>query len=84
MAKELKWKLQVLEKQKLDELGAAQKQHELALAIRRAIRKDSGTLTRYAAKCRIEYDRLTQVLRGDVLMRLEDLASAERNLGIEL
>ena len=35
----------------------------------------------YAAKCEMPYDRLSKVMRGEVIMRLEDIAQAERILG---
>jgi hypothetical protein len=48
-----------------DQLAAAQLQHQFALRIYRAIR----------------HQRKAKVMRGEVIMRLEDIAQAERILG---
>jgi hypothetical protein len=64
-----------------DQLAAAQLQHQFALRIYRAIRHQRKTLKAYAEMCDVPYDRLAKVMRGEVIMRLEDIAQAERILG---
>lgn len=67
-----------------EQLLAAQMQHYLALAINTAAKSRYGSLTVYAKVANVKYRRLTRILRGDVVMRLEDIASARRHLGIDV
>ncbi|TFC99189.1 hypothetical protein E3T25_16110 [Cryobacterium sandaracinum] len=69
-------------------LQAAQMQHYYAMRIRRAIAEGTQVkgrgMTRsrvYAQMAGISYDRLVKMLRGEVIMRLEDVAAADRMLG---
>lgn len=64
-----------------DRIAAARLQHRYAVVIRRRAREECGSLKAYAAKCEMPYDRLSKVMRGEVIMRLEDIAQAERILG---
>jgi hypothetical protein len=84
MERELDRVVAARQQRQLDQRGASIRQHQLSLTIRHAILADYATITHYAHKKRIGYKRLTAVLRGDALMRFEDMANAERNLKIEL
>lgn len=69
-------------------LQAAQMQHYYAMRIRAAIADGTQVKGRglsrtkvYAQMAGIGYDRLVKMLRGEVIMRLEDVAAADRLLG---
>ena len=64
-----------------DRFAAARLQHQYAVGIRRRARTKHGSLKVYAEECGIPYDRLAKVMRGEVIMRLEDIVQAERILG---
>jgi hypothetical protein len=64
----------------LRELGTAKLQHMWAVRIRRRLSDKNLKLSAYAELSGSKYDRLSKVLRGVVLMRLEDLADAHRHL----
>jgi hypothetical protein len=67
-----------------DQLGAAKMQHQLAYAIRNAIeRGPDGTVKAHADSLNVDAARFGRMLRGEVIMRLEDIASARRHLGGE-
>ena len=59
----------------------AQLQHSYAVRINRRLREMDKTVRDYSRMTGIGYDRLAKVLRGDAIMRLEDIAQAERLLG---
>jgi len=63
-----------------DRVGAAMRQHEIACAIRAAIRSEYTYVSVYAEKFGLKYDRMNALLKGKVIMRFEDVANAERNL----
>lgn len=65
-----------------NQLGAAQLQHLIAYEIRAQAEQQCGSIREYAARSSQRYDRLAGVLRGDQIMRLEDIAIAQRHLGI--
>ena len=67
------------------QLVASQMQHDYAVAIRYAI-ADSPyrTVKGYAQATGADYQRLSKVLRGEAIMRLEDIADAHRHLGVLL
>lgn len=66
-----------------DQLQASKTQHAVVvLAIRRRIRQRNLSMRGYADRNAINYQRLSSVLRGQQIMRLEDIANAERNLGL--
>ena len=67
-----------------DQLGASKRQHAIAKAIRAAARRKHGSVREHAELNQINYQRLTGVLRGDLILRLEDIANAERNLDLAL
>ncbi|WP_166879106.1 helix-turn-helix transcriptional regulator [Salinibacterium sp. ZJ450] len=63
-------------------LRAAQYQHEMAFAIRKALKAQHTTIKEFAARTRSGYRHWSDALRGDRAMTLADLADAERILGI--
>jgi hypothetical protein len=67
-----------------DQLGASLRQHAIARAIRAFAQSRHGSVRKYADVNNINYQRLTGVLRGDLILRLEDIANAERNLGLSV
>jgi len=66
----------------LDQFEASRMHHRIALAMRKAIREQYGTDNAYAAAIGMNRTRLGRLLGGKVVMRLEDIANARRNLGI--
>ena len=68
----------------LDQAAAARRQHKIAVEIRVAILARHGSVKNYAELHNIDYQRISGVLRGQTLMRFEDVANAERNLGLAL
>jgi hypothetical protein len=62
-------------------IEAARLQHALALKITGRLRDKGYSIRRYAELAGIGYDRMAKVLRGDAVMRLEDVSDAERLLG---
>lgn len=64
-----------------DRLMAAQMQHRFARQIRRSAGAQYGSVRAYADNHGLSYDRLAKLLRGETLMRLEDIAQADRLLG---
>lgn len=68
-----------------DRLAAAQLQHHIAVAARHAISARHGTLRRYTRRLdSLRYGRLSELLRGNIVMRLEDVARLQRTLDIAL
>lgn len=63
-------------------IATARLQHALAVKITSSIRAKGLTVRSYAKLAGVGYDRTAKVLRGEALMRLEDLADAERFLGL--
>lgn len=66
----------------VDQINAARLQHQWALAIRTSSKAQFGSVKAYAMAAQQNYDRLAKVLRGDAIMRLEDIAAAQRLLKI--
>jgi len=64
----------------LDYLGAAKLQHQFALVVHKGVRSRFQSLSDYASFAGVNYARITRILRGDVILRLEDVASAQRVL----
>ena len=62
------------------QLAAAMLQHEFAVGIRRAAKRRYGSIGAYAVHVGQTPDRLGKVLRGEAIMRLEDLAAAQLHL----
>lgn len=61
--------------------GAARLQHALALIIAGRLRDKGHSIRSYAKLVGLGHDRMAKVLRGEVVMRLEDVSDAERLLG---
>jgi len=68
----------------VDYLGAAKLQHAFALLVGERIRRRFNSVTDYASFAGVNYPRLARILRGDVILRLEDVANAQRVLQFEL
>ena len=68
----------------LDQSRAAQMQHGVAFAIHAALRQSARyhSVADYARAVDVSERRMAELLRGDIVMRLEDLATAERVLKI--
>lgn len=62
-------------------LDTARLQSLFAARIRARLHDRRLTIKQYADMVDIGYDRMAKVLRGETLMRLEDIADAERVLG---
>ena len=80
-ARVIGWQSELRSVHEQDRLAAAQMQHHYAFEIRRRAREKYKSMNQYAQTCGVSYDRLAKVLRGDAIMRLEDIAQAERLLG---
>lgn len=79
-AQSIQWKrVAPLEQEAL--LLAAQWQHASAVRIRWRIKATKSNLKTYARSAGTSYDRLGKVLRGVIVMRLEDIAVADILLG---
>lgn len=63
-----------------DRAQAAWLQHLYAARITQRLRDQKKTLAKYADLAGVGYDRMSKVLRGEAVMRLEDIAQAERIL----
>ena len=81
-AKEVAWRRPSGSSDDLDQWSAARMQHAVAVAIREALASRGLTLDQYAEVSGMNRTRLGRLLRGDIVMRLEDIANARRNLGI--
>jgi hypothetical protein len=62
-------------------LRAAQIQHKYSFEIQAGFRERGYFLQEYAHHAGSSYDRMAKMLRGDVIMRLEDLTIADIVLG---
>lgn len=63
--------------------GAARFQHEFVLAVREALARDGRSVTWLATESGLEYRRLSALVRGEVPMRLVDIAAISLVVGIE-
>lgn len=59
-------------------------QHRASFQIRQAVLEHYGTVREWCDAIDLNYQRTAGVLRGSFVMRLEDLACAERTLSITL
>jgi len=81
---QLRWR-EVTDPTEDTQLITARVQHDFAYAITEAVANSPHrTVKAYAHATGTDYQRLTRILRGDAIMRLEDIADAHRNLGIPL
>ena len=55
-------------------------QHRVACRIRDRVKVQNSTVAGYAALAGIDATRLGRLLRGDIIMRLEDIINAERTI----
>jgi len=78
-ARTVEWRTHSVDKGPL--LEAAKIQHRFSVAIRNRALVQFGSLKSYARAADIDYPRLTQVLAGKQVMRLEDIATAQLVLG---
>lgn len=62
-------------------IEAARLQHFFAVRMTVKIREEGHTIRSYAVLAGVGYDRMAKVLRGEAVMRLEDVSDAERLLG---
>lgn len=62
-------------------IATARLQHALAVKITGRLREKGLNIRSYADLAGVSYDRMAKVLRGEALMRLEDVADAQRLLG---
>ena len=62
-------------------IRAGRLQHFYAIRIRKRIIDERTTAKEFASNAGISYDRLMKVLRGEMIMRLEDIAAADLVLG---
>lgn len=76
--------IKVYDPQQQRQLDAARMQHEWARLIWQALDRRDIELAEYARAAGDTSDRLERVLRGQVIMRLEDVATARRLLQISL
>jgi predicted outer membrane protein len=68
-----------------DQLGAAKIQHEVAWRMRSAIAgSEHRTVQKYARAVGADPTRMGRMLRGTIVMRVEDMISAQRHLGIPI
>jgi hypothetical protein len=65
----------------LARIRASKLQHSYSVRIRKRMTDMSVSAKQFAAASGTSYERLLKVLRGDVIMRLEDIASADLVLG---
>ncbi|MEE1622728.1 hypothetical protein ACQ3I4_15720 [Zafaria sp. Z1313] len=65
----------------ISRVEAARLQHSFAVRINQRLRDQGHSIRAYATLTGSGYDRMTKVLRGEAVMRLEDVADAERLLG---
>ena len=66
------------------QLLAAQLQHTYAVVIRNAAIAKYRSLKKYADAAGVDYQRTTKILRGDAVMRLEDIATAHHYLNLKI
>jgi hypothetical protein len=68
----------------LDRLGGAKLQHVMAVDMNQRIARRFLSLRHYAEHTGQKYERLARMLRGEIVMRLDDVANANRHLDLEL
>lgn len=80
---ELEWPA-VSDGERVLQRDCAQLQHRFSLAVRLSLKERGTTLRKYAAELGLDYGRLGRVMRGEIVMKLEDIMRASRRLGLEL
>ncbi|RYD00125.1 hypothetical protein SJ20_05790 [Micrococcus sp. MS-ASIII-49] len=66
------------------ELDAARRQNLVTVRIRGALDEQGRTIRWYAQQVGCSYDRMTRLLRGEIVMRLQDITDAERILRLAI
>lgn len=66
----------------LTQRSAAQLQHAFALLVRAALKDQAMTVTAYAELTQQDPKRVSRLLSGEIVMRLEDAAAAQRHLQV--
>ncbi|MBB5633121.1 ribosome-binding protein aMBF1 (putative translation factor) [Cryobacterium mesophilum] len=69
---------------RLDQIGTAKLQHEFAYRIRDALAARDLTVKDFAEMEGQDYFRWRRLLRGEIIMRLEDVTRVERSLELRL
>jgi hypothetical protein len=67
----------------IDQLRAAQIQHHVAFGIRSALHEFDMSVQDYADQVGVTANRMGRMLRGQIVMKLEDIAAAERLLDLQ-
>ncbi len=82
-AREVRWVIRGLQSDSArDQLGAAQWQHNCVVQMRAALKEDGKTIEDHARTVGVNPERLRSILRGDILMRVEDWVNARRTLNL--
>lgn len=70
--------------EQIDQLGAARMQHDIAYEMLREIKNATQyrSIKRYAESIGADPTRMGRMLRGSIVMRMEDIVSAFRHLGV--
>lgn len=69
---------------RLDQIGTAKLQHEFAYRIRDALADRDLTVKEFAKMEGQDYFRWRRLLRGEIIMRLEDVTRVGRSLELKL
>jgi hypothetical protein len=72
------WRLGATE----DQARASSIQHQVSQTINERASRDYRTRREFAAAAGLDYERLGRVLRGEYVMRLEEIGVAERVFGL--
>ena len=84
VTEQIEWNEDARSDYERDRLAAAKLQHQFAVIIRAKAKTKFKSVAKYAEAAGVPYDRIGKVLRGEAIMRLEDIAQAERLLGVIL
>ncbi|TXF35900.1 N-6 DNA methylase [Collinsella sp. BA40] len=66
------------------QLATADAQHRFSIAARKAIKSRYGSTQRYCSETNQNYQHLSRVLRGEVILTFGDIATANEQLGISV
>lgn len=80
---EVQWR-EVVGEQEADRLTASQWQHFVAVAVRDSAQYLDKTLDRVAEETRVGKQQFWRMMRGDIVMQLEDFAAMRRIFNIRL
>jgi len=80
---EVRWVIRGVQSESArDQLGAAQWQHHCVVQMRAALKEDGQTVEDHARTVGVNPELLRSILRGDILMRVEDWINARRTLNL--